>query len=151
MPRGEHLAPAPVGNQLATKHGAYSVIRLAPRAEEIRAEIEELLPLRSDSDLPTVALLSMTLAQLERAMLVLGAAQAEETDAIEEGRRVPVATASTLARLNADARGWMSRAQRLLNDLGLSPHSRVRLGLEVVRTRSAVAELNAYLEAKQDG
>jgi hypothetical protein len=146
-----HLAPAPVGNQLAVKHGAYSVLRLAPRAREIRDELEELLPLRSPADAPTVDLLAMTLAQLERAFLHLGAVQSDEAEAIRDGRRVDRQTASTLQRLQADARGWVGRAERLLDDLGLTPRSRVGLGLQVAQTQNALEALEEHLQRKRDG
>ena len=151
MPRGEHLVPAQPGNQLALKHGAYSVLRLAPRAREIRDELEELLPLRSPADAPTVDLLAMTLAQLERAFIHLGAIQIDEAEAIRDGRKIDRATASTLQRLQADARGWVGRAERLLDDLGLTPRSRVGLGLQVAQTQNALEALEAHLERKRGG
>jgi hypothetical protein len=148
VPRGEHLVPAPLGNQLAVTHGCYSVLRLRGRAEKIRGEIEPLLPLPSPADGPMLDVFAFLLAQVERASMVLGAAQLEEGEAIADGRRVPKELRMDLARLAADARGWANSAARLADQLGLTPTSRARLGLDVVRTRTAVEELNDYLEAK---
>jgi hypothetical protein len=146
--RGEHLAPAPLGNQLGLKHGCYSVLRLRGRAEQIRAEIEPLVPLLSPSDGPMLDTLSFILSQLERASAILGHEQLEEGQAIAEGRPVAKELRSDLVRLAADARGWANSAARLADQLGLTPTSRARLGLDVVRARSAKEELDAYLAAK---
>jgi hypothetical protein len=43
------------------------------------------------------------------------------------------------AKLRSDALGWANAARRLLNDLGLTPTSRARLGLNVARTRRGAA------------
>jgi hypothetical protein len=148
-----NLVPAVRGEPgPALRHGAYSLLKLAPRASQLREELAERLPMRpSPADEPTLDLLAMTLAQLERALLVLGAVQADESEAIRDGRRVPKETASTLQRLSADARGWMGRAQRLMDDLGLSPRSRLSLGMQVVQTQSALEALEEHLQRKRDG
>jgi hypothetical protein len=145
-----NLVPAKRGEPgPALRHGAYSLLRLAPRAREIRAELEELLPLRSDADSPALDLLSQCLSQVERAGVIIGALQVEETEAIRDGRKIDPATAATLQRLQQDWRGWIGKAQKLLDDLGLSPRSRVQLGLDVVRTQSAVEALQEHLERKR--
>jgi len=149
--------PDPAGNLLpavrgepgpALSHGCYSVLRLRGRAEKIREEVEPLLPLASPSDGPMLDVFCFLLAQVERASMILGHAQLEEGEAIADGRPVPKQLRSDLSRLAADARGWANSAVRLADQLGLTPISRARLGLDVVRTRTAVEELNAYLEAK---
>lgn len=145
-----NLVPNRVGQAgPAVRHGAYSLIKLTPRAAEIRSELEERLPLRSDADAVTVDLLAATLAQLERALLVLGAAQTDETQAIKDGKKVSREAHAQLGRLSQDARGWLARAERLLQELGMTPHSRVRLGLEVVAQQTAVERLHDYLVAKR--
>lgn len=147
-----NLVPARRGQPgPALRHGAYSLLRLAPRAREIRDELEELLPLRSPTDAPTVDLLAMTLAQLERAFLHLGVVQADEAEALRDGRKVDKQTAAALSRLQADARGWVGRAERLLDDLGLTPRSRVGLGLQLAQTKSAVEALEEHLQRKRAG
>jgi len=147
-----NLVPAVRGEPgPALRHGAYSLLRLAPRARDIRAELEELLPLRSPADAPTVDLLAMTLAQLERAMLHLGAVQADEAEAIRDRKRVDRQTGATLQRLQADTRGWVSRAERLLHALGLTPTSRAQLGLDIARTQNALEALEEHLRRKRAG
>lgn len=145
-----NLVPNRVGQAgPAVRHGAYSLIKLAPRAAEIRAELEERLPLRSDADTVAVDLLASTLAQLERALLVLGAAQMEETEAIREGKKVSRDAHAQLGRLAQDCRGWLARAERLLQELGMTPQSRVRLGLGVIEQETAIERLHAYLRSKK--
>jgi hypothetical protein len=147
--RVENLHPAVRGEPgPALRHGAYSVLRLRGRAEKIRAEIEQLVPLLSQSDGPMLDTLAFLLAQVERSAAILGHAQLEEAQAIADGRPVSKALRSDLSRLAQDARGWANSAARLADQLGLTPTSRARLGLDVVRTRTAVEELHAYLEAK---
>ncbi len=150
MPRGENLVPAPLGNQLRTTHGCYSTLRLAPRAREIRADLERRLPLRSDADSAALDLLSMCLAQIERTGLIIGALQVEETEAVRDGRKIDPAIASTLQRLQQDWRGWIGRAQKLLDDLGLSPRSRVSLGFQVAQTENALQALDEHLRTKRE-
>jgi len=48
-------------------------------------------------------------------------------------------------RLSADARGWLTRAERMAERLGLTPTSRAGLGL--TRAETARAELAALAEA----
>lgn len=145
-----NLVPAVRGEPgPALSHGCYSVLRLRGRAQKIREEIAPLLPLASPADGPMVDTLAFLLAQLERASMVLGHAQLEEGEAIADGRPVPKELRSDLSRLAADARGWANSAARLADQLGLTPTSRARLGLDVVRARSAKEELDAYLEAKK--
>lgn len=145
-----NLVPAPVGNGYAIKHGAYAVLRLRGRAEQIRAEIEPLLPLRSTAYGPMLDLLSMSLAQAERASMILGAAQLEEGQAVADGRPVPKELRADLARLAQDLRGWISRAERLLGELGLSPRAAVGLGFQVAQTENALQALDEHLRRKRE-
>src|SRR3954447_10867331 len=102
-----NLVPAVQGQSgPALQHGCYSVLRLRGRAEKIREEVEPLLPLSSPADGPMLDVFAFLLAQVERASMVLGAAQLEEGEAIANGRPVPKGLRSDLVRLAADARGW---------------------------------------------
>lgn len=138
--------PGEVGPAL--RHGCYSVVRLSERAQAIRAELEERLPLHSEADGPIVDLAALVLAQCERAAAVLSNAQARESQALLDGRRVDKGTERDLSRLSADLRGWTARAERLLGQLAMTPKARVGVGLQVVQTQSAVEALNAYLDAR---
>jgi hypothetical protein len=111
------------GNDLAITHGAYSRLRLQPRAELLRDELAALVPFGCEADAPLLDLASFTLAQVERAALVLAIEQAEVARAAEEGAEPP----ARLDRLAADSRAWTKLAARLLDQLGLSPTARGRL------------------------
>jgi hypothetical protein len=116
LPAGE---PGP-----ALKHGAYSSLLTGPRACELAVEIRASLPLYSPADAPSVLLLALTLARVERAAAALDAAD-------DSG------TADTLDRLGRDLRSWIGTATRLLSELGMTPSSRARLGLDVALAQRA--------------
>jgi hypothetical protein len=124
--------PFEEGNTLAVRHGAYAIVLLGPRVDELAAELRELVPAYSLSDEPAVRVLGLAFARLERAEAAL------ET-----------AAPSELGKLRQDALGWANAARRLLNDLGMTPTARARLGLDIVRTREeAFRRLDAHLAAK---
>lgn len=50
----------------------------------------------------------------------------------------PLTEARQLQRLREDMRGWVNAATRLLDALGMTPTSRARLGLDLVRTQESV-------------
>jgi hypothetical protein len=110
-------------NDLAVRHGVYSLMRLQPRAAELRDEIAPLVPFGTAADGALLDLLSFTLAQVERAGLVLAVEQARVAQAFQDGDP----PAERLDRLAADSRAWVKTAARLLDQLGLSPTSRARL------------------------
>ena len=78
----------------------------------------------SPSDEPAVRLLSLAFGRLERAQVALDQAKPDEA-----------------ARLRSDALGWANAARRLLNDLGMTPLARSRLGLTLARGESVVVAL----------
>lgn len=104
------------GHELSVRHGAYAVVQLGPRVAELSAELAELVPGYSGSDAVAVRLLALSLVRLERAEAAL--ADAEPGD---------------LARLRVDSLGWANSARRLLNDLGMTPTARARLGVDLGR------------------
>jgi hypothetical protein len=116
------------GHTLSLKHGARSVVALGPRVDELAGDLCPLVPAYTASDEPAVRLLAMTLARLERAEAALEQAAPDE-----------------LGRLRQDALGWANAARRLLNDLGMTPTSRARLGLDVARTQDVLGD---YLREK---
>lgn len=111
------------GNQLATRHGCYSRLTLQPRAKTLREELGGLVPLASESDLPMLDLLAVTMAQVERAALHLAVVQAEDAARRELGDP----PSDRAERLASDTRAWIGRAQSLMESLGLSPTSRAKL------------------------
>ena len=116
------------GHALSTRHGAYSSVRLAPRAVELEADLVRLVPTYTDSDGPAVALLATTLARVERAAQAVDDA-ADDPDGPK--------------RLEQDLRGWVNTAARLLDALGMTPTSRARLGLDLARVEDTLAQLAA--------
>jgi hypothetical protein len=119
-----NLTPAQLlaGNQRHLVHGSYSLVQLGPRAAELSDEIAELVPAGDTCDRFAIGVLSLALARLERAAA-----------ALDENPRP-----RDLARLEQDARGWANSAMRAMDSLGLTPLSRSRLGLNIVRTREIV-------------
>ena len=120
------------GNALALRHGAYAVVALGPRVEELADQIRELVPAYSPSDEITIRLLCLALARLERSSDVAASVPIEE-----------------LGRLRQDERGWTNTARRLLNDLGMTPTSRAGLGLALVQAKGEA--LRAHLANKRAG
>jgi hypothetical protein len=131
------------GHELSVRHAAYSKLRLQPRAEDLRRQLAPLVPFHTEADAPLVDLVSFTLAQVERAALVLAIEQAESVRAVEEGRP----PSPRLDRLAADSRAWVKTAARLLDQLGLSPTARARLAGDLAgaeRTLTAAALREQY-------
>jgi hypothetical protein len=105
---------------LAVKHGSYATAALGPRVDELADQIRGLVPVYTPSDEIALRLLCLALARQERAEAALAEADASDT-----------------TRLRQDALGWANAARRLLNDLGMTPSSRAKLGLNVARARGA--------------
>jgi hypothetical protein len=134
------------GNGAAVTHGAYSPLRLQPRAEDLREQLAPLVPFATAADAPLVDLLSFTMAQVERAALVLAIEQAESQRAVEQG----LPPSPRLDRLAADSRAWVKTGAKLLDQLGLSPTSRARLAGDLAgaeKTLTARALREQYGEA----
>jgi hypothetical protein len=119
-----NLQPAGPGNRRAVTHGGYATLALAPRSAEIRVQLRELVPARMDADDAAISLLSFQLARIEAAADYL-----ERHDLLDSrGRPRPV-----LKVLST----WENSAARLLDQLGLTPTSRAKLGLDLTRARGA--------------
>ena len=79
-----NLQPVGPGNDLAVKHGAYAKLKLAPRAAELADELREVVPVYSPAVEPAIAALSMVLAQLVFASLVLSSVQTCSSVSVSE-------------------------------------------------------------------
>jgi hypothetical protein len=126
------------GNTVSVTHGCHSLKLLGPRAAEITAELREIVPCASPADEPTIQLLGLTLARLERGTIAL---QRLDEIADESGSALAAYTSEEAAkfdRLREDTRSWVRLARSLCNDLGLTPTSRARLGLDVARAQESV-------------
>jgi hypothetical protein len=121
-------------NQLARRHGAYSELKLAPRAQELAVLIRERLPVFSPLDEFAVGLAALALARAEQGAAALAAADAAGGPRPE--------------RLEQDVRGWVGTARRLLADLGATPRSRAELARDLgvaASTQAARRQLEDYL------
>jgi hypothetical protein len=129
-------------NQLSRRHGGYSLVGISERAAEIADQVRPTLPAYSEADEPTLQLFSTTLARIERANRALD--QVDE----QAGEKVVgpylVEDATKLMRLREDLRAWIGLARRLANDLGLTPTSRAKLGLDVASAQRAFSIVEYY-------
>jgi hypothetical protein len=143
---GNNLTPFERGNGAAVKHGAYSMMRLNPRAAQLADELRELCPSYASSDEPAIAVLGVALAQVEVANLVLSEATNRRVKRLREGKRETASERDELRRLTSDCRGWINSCRRLLGDLGLNPTSRAALARDLAAGARGGA-LAEYLEA----
>lgn len=140
--------PFEPGNRASERHGAYSA-RLGedPRTAELAAGIREAASWIGATDDVTVSLLAVTLRRVERAVAAIEAA-----DALSENPLAPYLTNDgALRTLRDDMRGWMRLAASLASDLGLSPTSRARLGLDVAQSRRALSIVEYYAAREAAG
>jgi hypothetical protein len=140
--------PFQSGNTLALTHGAYAVVAFSSRASEIADEIRPLVPGYSSADEPAVRLLSLVLTRVEK-----GTAALDEVDAHAASDLAPYAVgdAAKLQRLRQDVLGWTNTARRLLSDLGMTPLSRSRLGLNLAHGESVVIQLQREQREREEG
>jgi hypothetical protein len=136
--------PAGPGNTLGETHGCYSPMRLQARADEFYVQLAPHVPIHTQADGPVLSLACFSLAQVERAGLVLAVEQARVVHAADEGEP----PAPRFDRLAADARAWVKTASRLLDQLGMSPTSRARLGLDISATQRSLSIID-YYQAKE--
>jgi len=126
------------GNTLSTVHGALSKLRIPERAAELADGLRAIVPAFSDADEPTVRLLATVLARVEAANVWVAEHGLYRDDA---GELQPVLRALST---------WENTAARLLNDLGCTPTSRARLGLDLSRATGGLAEYLAERYAEPD-
>lgn len=131
-PRGYSWLPFEKGNQAAFRHGGYSLLGIGERAGEIADEIRPTMPAYAPADEPVLLLLATTLARIERANAAIEVVDVTSPSPLSEYLAADEPTvAPNLAALRADLRGWINTARRLANDLGLTPTSRAKLGLDI--------------------
>lgn len=132
--------PAASGNDLAVKHGSYSMALVEPRAREIGTVIfslhEHLDPQR---DADAVARLAMCLSRLERAYWYLS----EQDDPIFADR-----SKGKLHPVYEGIERWEREARQADAALGLSPLARVRLGLDLLEGRKRQSDADVAEEKR---
>jgi hypothetical protein len=147
--RGYSWPPFENGNQVARKHGGYGLLGIGDRATEIADEVRPTMPAYAPADEPVLLLLATTLARIERANQAIEVVDANATSALSEYLAGDEPTiAPDLSRLRQDLRGWIGLARRLANDLGLTPTSRAKLGLDIAATRRELSVID-YYEARE--
>lgn len=118
--------PFKPGNGLAQKHGAYSSsLAVAPRVAELAAEIRAVAPVYTDADEVVVRLLAVTLVRVERALAPIDDADGASSAEVQQ------------RALRDDLRAWIRLSRQLAADLGMTPTSRARLGLDIARAEQA--------------
>ncbi len=122
------------GHTASLRHGAYAVIHLGPRVDTIADELREHVPAFAPSDEVALRLLALALARLEACGPAITAAAAADP--------------ADQKRLRRNERSWANAARNMLGDLGMTPSSRVRLGIDLVRGTSLAAEVEAALAAR---
>lgn len=139
--------PAPPGNTRALKHGAYAQIaRVDDQVREIIDAIAEDVPLRErDGGLPAA---DTVIVQLLAETLVRRAGIADylerESKAAADEDRPPRLEASVLDL----ERRLRQEAARYCDQLGMTPQSRSRIGLDLARSGAAAGDLSRALSER---
>jgi len=126
------------GNEIALRHGAYSLIRLRPRAEEIAQGLDGIVPAVAPADEPTIRLAALALAQVEAVAEYL-----DENGIVDENGQAQPVVRHFGTMLNT--------AARLLDRLGCTPTSRAALGLDLTRARGEALRLHLERYADAEG
>ena len=137
--------PAPAGNARRRTHGAYAVValeRLAAREADVFAALAADAPLQEDGTLPPadgalVRLAAEALCRLDSVGDYL-ARRGIEDDAGE----LRISALDVEAKLRREAADH-------LDALGMSPRSRVRLGVDLVRAATSAAEVEESRAARE--
>lgn len=127
------------GNTLSLRHGAYSAMQLAPRAEELADVLRASMGLAYNERFE-IAIRSAAAvgARFERAMLLL-------TDS--DGGNMVVSE-----RLERDARNWAGKWAGWLDRLGLTPLAASRQGLNLALGHDAAQRaLDRHIDQNYPG
>ena len=117
------------GHELSIRHGAKVALeRISAEANAVADDIRSVLPVYHPADEVAVRALSIVLVRIERAERALSARDAGES--LPSGKTVEGDT------LERSLRSWLSVAERYLAQLGMTPGSRARLGLDLARATS---------------
>jgi hypothetical protein len=136
--------PAPVGNDRAVSHGAYSAIAVERIDAKVRVMFDALAadaPVRENGGLPAadgpvVRLLAETLCRLDDVTEFLGRRGWQD----RKGNPRPALMVESRLR---------AQALSLLVELGMTPKSRAALGLDLVR--AGALDLAKHWAANGDG
>lgn len=133
------------------RHGGRpELLRLAPRADELAQLIREVVPIYAPADEAVIRLLAVTLARVERAVAALDKIDEAIADDPLRAYAGSEAAAKTLERLRADCRGWINTSKRLTSELGMTPASRAKLGLDTALARRALSLVELTEQAAEE-
>ena len=139
--------PAANGNRLAVSHGAFAAIakaELEGKVSEIYAALTADAPVREAdgslpaADGPAIRMAAEALVRLDRISEFIERRGWED----ESGKPRPVLEYESRLR---------GHSLDLLKELGMTPASRAKLGLDLVRSRDLALEWAAEAEAEADG
>jgi hypothetical protein len=138
--------PAPVGNDRAVSHGAYSAIAVERIDAKVRVMFDALAadaPVRENGGLPAadgpvVRLLAETLCRLDDVTEFLGRRGWQD----RKGNPRPALMVESRLR---------AQALSLLVELGMTPRSRAALGLDLVRAGQALDLAKHWAEGDGGG
>ena len=118
MANEENLLPgAPVGNASALRDGLYAVVAHQPDVEAVADKLREAAPIKADGFEVAIWAASLLICQI---------------GGVEEIPKLGT-------RKSADYRGKLAELRRYLSELGLTPTSAAKLGLDVVRGQQVAA------------
>lgn len=146
MPAGERHPDFGPSNQVATKHGAYAAIAERELTEKVRELFEAIgsdLPVRDAgggvpaADVIPLRMLAETLIRRERV---------RETE-MREGFETPDGRLRGVVEYGLRLDG---HALKLCEQMGLTPRSRLALGVDLVRVANASERLDADLAASRE-
>lgn len=132
---GPARPPFEKGNSLSLQHGAYSVLALEKRAAELRPKLE--------ADLPPAVLSGGFGASIDLACLALARAEAAANGiaAMDPGDDRVEILDKRLAR-------WLRAATSMLEQLGATPASRAKLGLDLAAAERERARVGLLEEGR---
>ena len=129
------------GHQVTRTHGAYSLVEISLPAEQLADAIRPLLPVYEPVDEAALRALAVILIRIQRAEAALAQLEREA----EEAGKGPLSQYSDEMVLNgkvvradglkADLRGWLRVAENYFGMFGMTPGSRVKLGLDLLRAK----------------
>jgi hypothetical protein len=140
-------------NELQLRHGCYAEVRLSKdeRIQELAEQIRATQPVSHPADSGAIERLAITYRRCELAAAAIDRVDQELSDPAT-GYAVSEAS-EWLGRLRDDLARWLREAGRIEEQLGRTPQSRAKLGLNIALGRRAlsVVELHeaAALEAEE--
>jgi len=141
--RGYSWPPFEPGNEVSTTHGAFSLAKVEPRAEEIGEAIYAMHPhLDGVRDVLAVRRLAVVLARIERVDSWL----AEQDDPVFEN-----AARGKAHRVYERWERWQRLATALERQLAMSPLTRAQLGITAAHAFDLAAQWAAEDDNTIDG